>query len=670
MNFELMEQRLGFFGRKLLLVGIQSVIVIAAFWASFLLRFDLSIPENFVFAAFWLMPPLIVSKLLVFWATGLFSGWWRYVSLPDLLTVLRANIYGSLAFLPIALLFFRLSGFPRSVLIFDAILCFLLMCGVRVIARLLREQMDMNRKGKRNRQTVLIVGAGAVGQTFVREIRQNPNLNMSVRGFIDSDPDRQKQRFLGIPVLGTPMDLDKIFHRDRIDLVIIAQAAVDPRTLSKIVEKCRENGIASKILPAVGTFLNGEVSVRQVREVRVEDLLGRPAVRLNVEEIRQYLTGKRILVTGAGGSIGSEICRQVAIFSPETLILLDHAETPLFHIEGELRGLFPKLDLHPCLNDIRDRTGLRAVFAAHRPDVVFHAAAYKHVPMSECNPIEAVRNNIFGTRTVADLANEFGVGKFVMISTDKAVNPTNTMGASKRAAEIYVQALARRSATQMVTVRFGNVLGSNGSVVPTFRQQIERGGPVTVTHPEVTRFFMTIPEAVQLVLQAGSMGNGGEIFLLDMGKPVKIVHLAEEMIRLSMVGTQREIPIVFTGLRPGEKLYEELLLAGEGIQPTRHEKIKVAKATFYDEERLFSLLEQMHLAARTMKPLRVLRLLNEIVPEFRCAQSLQNEPPVVVGAASPLVPLSGFRFRGMASSTAVENASSCIDNPLEFVKQN
>ncbi|MFA7535197.1 MAG: nucleoside-diphosphate sugar epimerase/dehydratase [Desulfuromonadales bacterium] len=640
-----MENNLGFFGRKLLIIGIQITIVVVSFWFSFLLRFDLRIPEKFVFAALWLMPLVIIAKLLVFWVSGLFSGWWRYVSIPDLLALLRANIFGSLAFLPIALFFFRFSGFPRSVLIIDAILCFLLMGGVRIVARMLREHIEMNRKGKRNRQTVLIVGAGAVGQTFVREIRQNPNLNMSVHGFIDGDPSRQKQRFLGVPVLGTPDQMEKIFNRERIDQVIIAQAAVSPRTLRRIVEICRKAGVTSKILPAVGSLLNCDISVRQIRDIQVHDLLGRPPVQLEIDEIRTFLTGKRILVTGAGGSIGSEICRQVAAFAPQSLIVLDHAETPLFHIEGELRELFPALDLYPCLNDIRDRASMRAIFAARRPEVVFHAAAYKHVPMSECNPISAVRNNIFGTRNIADLADEFGVGKFVMISTDKAVNPANTMGASKRAAEIYVQALARRSATQMVTVRFGNVLGSNGSVVPIFRRQIERGGPVTVTHPDVTRFFMTIPEAVQLVLQAGSMGVGGEIFLLDMGKPVRIVRLAEEMIRLSGVGLQRDIPIVFTGLRPGEKMHEELLLAGEGVQPTRHAKIKVAHATFYDEIQLSRLLDQMYQAARRMESQRVLRLLNDIVPEYRPDRPVGNDQPYLIHPQSPLIALPTLDFK-------------------------
>ncbi|MBE0596462.1 MAG: polysaccharide biosynthesis protein [Desulfuromonadales bacterium] len=611
-----MDGVLGTFGRKLLILAAQVLIIVGAFAGSFLLRFDLTIPEPFLPAFFWLILPLVLIKLIVFWGLGLFSGWWRYISIPDLMVVLRANAFGSLAFAPVALATHQIASFPRSVLILDAILCFLLMGGMRVGVRVLREELEQRRKGSRNLQEVLIVGAGAVGQTFVREIRQNPHLNMSVLGFVDGDPQRQSLKFLGVPVLGTPSMLAAILRQHRLDQVIVAQTAVDPPTLKNIVETCQRAGVRSKILPAVGTILNGDVSIRQIRDVQLEDLLGRPPVQLDIQGIRDYLHGRRILVTGAGGSIGSEICRQVAAFAPDRLILLDHAETPLFHIEQELRHHFPTLPLAPCLADVRDRSGIQALFALYRPEVVFHAAAYKHVPMSECNPVEAVRNNVFGTRNVADCANRHGVLKFVMVSTDKAVNPTNAMGASKRAAEIYVQSLAARSSTPLVTVRFGNVLGSNGSVVPTFRQQIERGGPVTVTHPEVTRYFMTIPEAVQLVLQAGSMGQGGEIFLLDMGEPVKIVKLAEEMIRLSGLRLKEDIEIVFTGLRPGEKLYEELLLAGEGILPTPHCKIKVARSTPCEPALLERQLERLFQLLRQRDAIRIFQTLQEIVPEY------------------------------------------------------
>ncbi len=362
-----MEMLLNNGSRKCVILIIQVLIVLSSFAMAYLLRFDLSIPENYLQAALWLVPPLIVIKLAIFWRMGLFSGWWRYVSLPDLLVVLRASAFGSVVFAPMAVAAYRFSYFPRSVLILDGMICFLLMGGVRVSARMLREKIETLRKGLREHQTVLVVGAGGVGQTFVREIHQNPHLKMSVAGLIDSDPERQKMSFQGIPVLGTPRDLPRILARERIDQVIIAQTAVGSRTLQKIVETCRRAGVQSKILPAVGTILSGEVSIRQIRDVQVEDLLGRPQVHLDIEGIRNYLAGKRILVTGAAGSIGSEICRQITPFDPAQLILFDHAETPLFEIENELREVWPGLDLVPKLGDIRNRGSIRALFAKWRP---------------------------------------------------------------------------------------------------------------------------------------------------------------------------------------------------------------------------------------------------------------------------------------------------------------
>jgi FlaA1/EpsC-like NDP-sugar epimerase len=608
--------------QKSFLLLIQVVIVVVAFIASFALRFDAGIPQAYWPVILSLLPPLIIIKLSVFWGMGLFAGWWRYISLPDVLVILKANLIASLAFIFYVVFIHHLGNIPRSVLLIDGILCFLMIGGIRVSTRIFRESNALNLKEKNSLQKrVLVVGAGAVGQTIIREIRQNPSLKMMVVGFVDSDPRRQRQRFQGLPVLGTRNDLGEICKKYHIDQVIIAQPALCHKELRSIVECCRKNKIESKILPTMGDIINEEVSVRHIRDVQLEDLLGRDPVRLDIKEIQEYLKGKRILVTGAGGSIGSEICRQVITFSPDCIVLFDNAETPLFHLEKELKEQFPGIELHPRLSDVRDRLAVEQVFAEFRPEVVFHAAAYKHVPMSEINPIEAVKNNVLGTRNLADTAHFFGVRNFVMVSTDKAVNPTNTMGASKRAAEIYVQTLAKKSPTNMVTVRFGNVLGSNGSVVPIFKAQIEKGGPVTVTHPEVTRFFMTIPEAVQLVLQAGNMGKGGEIFLLDMGEPVKIVRLAEEMIRLSGLRAYEDIDIVFTGLRPGEKLYEELLLAGEGVMPTNHEKIRVAQATCHDSATLDRQLERLYQATRKMDKEAVLKTLREIVPEYQPNQS-------------------------------------------------
>ncbi|WP_051360949.1 nucleoside-diphosphate sugar epimerase/dehydratase [Desulfuromonas sp. TF] len=604
--------------RVWIIVAVQVAAIIGSFVLAFALRFDMKIPENYWSTLWALFPVLLAIKLIVFWKTGLFKGWWRYASMADLIVIFKANLIGSGGFVLYAVYVYRLENIPRSVLALDFIFCFLLMGGVRFVTRAFRENyfpMPLNARPERIR--VLVVGAGDAGQMIAREIRQNPRLRSEVVGFLDDDPKKKGERFQGIRVLGRQGNLASVCSKNNVHEVIIAIPSASSREIRRIVERCLEAGVKFKTLPGVGDLIDGRVSVQHIREVNLEDLLGREPARLDVEKIRAYLSGKRVLVTGAGGSIGSEICRQVARFSPGKIILFENAETPLFHIEQELLKNFPDVRLSPIVGDIRYRARVEAIFDEFMPEVVFHAAAYKHVPMMEHNPAEAVNNNVRGTKIIADAANSFGVKNFVMISTDKAVNPTNVMGASKRAAELYIQSLGRRSQTHFVTVRFGNVLGSNGSVVPTFKEQIRKGGPVTVTHPEVTRFFMTIPEASQLVLQAGSMGKGGEIFLLDMGEPVKIIHLAEELIRLSGLRPYEDVDITFTGLRPGEKLYEELLLSGEGTVPTAHEKIMVASAAFYDENVLQQQLEELFERARAMDLAATVGILKEIVPEYR-----------------------------------------------------
>lgn len=609
--------------RKAVLVALQLGIIVTAFFLAFQLRFDTWISEQYSLHMMSLLPALVVIKLATFWRMGLFSGWWRYVSLPDLSRILMANVAASLTVVVYLLLAHDVHFVPRSILILDGILCFLLISGVRVMTRMLRENWSTNwRHWPNNKQRVVVLGAGAVGQSIVREVHQNPHMDKKVIGYIDGDSQRQGEFFQGVPVLGVPKDIKAIFKRHAVDLVIIVQTAVSPRELRAVVEECRRLDITFKILPAVGDILSGDVSVQRMRNVELEDLLGRDPVQLDVCGIREYLQGKRVMVTGAGGSIGSEICRQVAGFGVKELVMFENAETPLFHIESEVQATSPEVAIVPVLGDIRDRKRVGDVFWRYRPEVVFHAAAYKHVPMSESNPIEAVKNNVLGTRNLVDMAHLSQVQRFVMVSTDKAVNPVNTMGASKRVAELYAQGMAKESSTNFVTVRFGNVLGSNGSVVPTFREQIKRGGPVTVTHPEVTRYFMTIPEAVQLVLQAGSMGKGGEIFLLDMGKSVKILKLAEDMIRLSGLTPYEDIDIVFSGLRPGEKLYEELLIDGEGIKPTNHDKIRVLSSSSCDLRLLQEQIEQMFHAIQEMNPDQVIEYLRQIVPEYRSAQPL------------------------------------------------
>ncbi len=604
--------------RRWIISMIQVGVIVGAFALAYGLRFDFEIPSPHKTTLFALLPALLAIKLTIFWFLGLFGGWWRYVSMADLIALFNANIIASLGFVLYAVFVYRLVNIPRSVLALDFIFCFLLMGGIRFMTRAFRENyFPMSFSKKREKTRVLVVGAGDAGQMIVREIRQNPKLNLEVVGFVDDDLNKQGSRFQGVSVVGAHDAIPVICQEHAVDEIIIAIPSATGPEIRQIVDRCLEAEVRFKTLPGVGDLINGRVSIQNVREVQLEDLLGREPARLDLDRIRGYLKGKRVLVTGAGGSIGSEICRQVARFEPEKIILYENGETPLFQIEQELLHLAPGVRLAPIIGDIRYRARVEAIFDEFMPEVVFHAAAYKHVPMMEHNPAEAVNNNVRGTKILADAAVAFGVQRFVMISTDKAVNPTNIMGASKRAAELYVQSLARHSRTNFVTVRFGNVLGSNGSVVPIFQEQIKKGGPVTVTHPEVTRFFMTIPEATQLVLQASSMGRGGEIFLLNMGEPVKIVKLAEELIRLSGLRPYEDVDIVFTGLRPGEKMYEDLLLAGEGIVPTEHEMIMVAKATSIDSATLSLQLEELFAAARAMDLMFVRSLLQKIVPEFK-----------------------------------------------------
>ena len=593
------------------------VILAAALLLAYLLRFDFRIPSGHWHTLFAILPLLLLVKIAVFWRLGIFRGWWRYASMADMLQIAKANLIASVAFILVLFFVHRLDNIPRSVLVLDWMICLAMLAGTRFFTRAFRENYlplfgPRREKGVRT----LIVGAGSAGQMIAKEIRQNPALNKTIVGFVDDDPDKLRRTFAGFEVLGTREELQTLCRQHRVEEIIVAIPSATGKEMRAIVEHCQSLGVAFKTLPGIGDLIDGKVSVQQVRDVDLEDLLGREAVRLDLERIRAFLEGKRIFVSGAAGSIGSEICRQVCRFHPARIILFDHAESPLFDIHNEIARAHPELRHTAIVGDVRDRARVHGLFDECQPQVVFHAAAYKHVPLMEHNPAEAANNNVRGSRVMADAADQFHCEAFVMISTDKAVNPTNVMGATKRAAELYVQALARTSRTRFVTVRFGNVLGSAGSVVPTFKKQIAQGGPVTVTHREVTRFFMTIPEASQLVLQAGSMGQGGEIFLLDMGEPVKILDLAEELIRLSGFIPYEDIDIRFSGLRPGEKLFEELLIAGEGVKPTSHEKIMVAESTPVDRARLEEQLEELYQLQRALDQAGVVAKLREIVPEY------------------------------------------------------
>jgi len=594
----------------------------AAWVLAFALRFDLSVPERYVPVVLALLPVLLGCKLAGFAAFRLSKGWWRHVSIRDLEDIVRGNVLASTLFLASVVFVRGLAGFPRSVFLLDLLVSTVLMAGVRVGIRLVREQR--RRAGAPEITTLaLIVGAGSAGIRLLGEIESRRRLRLAVVGFVDDDLAKVGLRVCGTPVLGRIDDLPALVAEHEVGEVLIAIPSASPALLRRVVHHCTEARVRHRVLPTLSELVEGSVIYTQMREVKVDDLLAREPVQLDAARVHSLVTGKTVLVTGAAGSIGSELCRQLAAHEPERLILYDRHENGVFVLEMELQARFPRVPLVPVLGTVLLEDQLRTVFAAHRPDLVFHAAAYKHLPMAERNVLETIRNNVIGTRNVAQAAIEHGAQEFILVSTDKAVLPTSIMGATKRAAEMIVQELGDRGC-RFVAVRFGNVLGSSGSVVPLFREQIARGGPVTVTDPEVTRYFMTIPEAVQLILQAASLGRGGEIFILDMGQPVRILDLARQMIRLSGFEPDEDIPIRFIGLRPGEKLHEELMTAEEEVAATQHDRIKVVRASGLQTwpdiwlPRLQACVERGDVRA-------ALKLLQTIIPAYRPSTLLATE---------------------------------------------
>ncbi|HEX9051315.1 MAG TPA: nucleoside-diphosphate sugar epimerase/dehydratase, partial [Anaeromyxobacter sp.] len=486
---------------------------------------------------------------------------------------------------------------------------------------------------EQKKQRILILGAGDAGEMLLREIQQRHAARFEAVGLLDDDPQKRGAHIHGVRVLGNIDDLPRVTSAKDVDEIIIAIPSATGAQMRRVVDLCKSTGVRFRTIPGMDRVIDGRVTVSQLRNVAIEDLLGRDPVQLDMDVISAEMKGHVVMVSGAGGSIGSEICRQVCRFEPAALLLVERAENNLFHIHRELAPLHPDVVLVPCVADVGDEARMTEIFQAHRPTVVFHAAAHKHVPMMEWNPGEAVKNNVVGTRRLADLADRHGVQRFVMISTDKAVNPTSVMGVSKRVAEIYVQALSQRSRTRFVTVRFGNVLGSAGSVIPIFQQQIADGGPVTVTHPEMKRYFMTIPEASQLVLEAGMMGAGGEIFILDMGEPVKIADLARDLITLSGLRPGEDIEIRFTGVRPGEKLFEELSVDAEKADTTGHPKIFVGHFRPHPWETVVRHIEELAELADARAE-RVRKKFREIVPEYRAAPEIPQPSNAVVDLAA------------------------------------
>jgi len=560
--------------RRPISVLLHAALVVLANFGAYWLRFDGEVPEPHAALAAQLLPWLVVVRLFSFIPFRLFEGLWKYTSLWDLRNILLGVAVSTTAFYPIAVMSAEVVQYPRSIYIIDAVLLVCLMTGIRLTRRIYGEVL--NPQGGRR---VLIYGAGDAGELIVRDMRQNAKFNATPIGFVDDDYRKVGQRIHGVPVLGGRDQLPEILKRHAPEELLITIPSAPRETLRAIVRAAEPYKIRITTLPRLHDLIGAPVDVGQIRHLKVEDLLARDPVGLDYGPVRQFLQGKRIVVTGAGGSIGSELCRQIAAAEPSCLVLLDRYENSLFQVHQELAASFPHVKLHPVIADITDVRRIDQSFDDVRPQVVFHAAAHKHVPLMEDNPCEAVKNNVRGTRLVAEASLRCGVEKFVLISTDKAVNPTSVMGASKRAAELVVHRLHEVHGTKFAAVRFGNVLASNGSVVPTFLAQIAKGGPVTVTHPEMRRFFMLIPEAVQLVLHAAALTDHAPLFVLDMGEQVKVADMARDLIRLSGLIPDKDIEIQFTGIRPGEKLFEELVGAGEVAEPSSLTKIMRVQTT-------------------------------------------------------------------------------------------
>ena len=565
--------------RRPIVILVHLGLVVVVYLLSFLLRYDFALAESQWTLLLKTLPLLVVARMVALGLFRLFQGLWRYVSVRDVLQIIKASTAGTIVFAPIVWILFGQQGFPAGVLAIEWSGNVLALSGVRLLGRLFRESVRPLRRSEPGVKRLLIVGAGDAGAALCREAQGRPESGLVPVGFIDDDQWKEGASLLGIPVLGNRDDIPAVVAQQRVDTIVIAIPSASREQMRGIVERCRAASVPFRTLPPVRSILDGKVSISTLREVEIADLLGREPVQLDQEAMGRFLQGKRVLVTGAAGSIGSELARQIATFQPELLVLIDRSENQLFFFEAEFRQMFAAQPVVAEVRDIANHASIGDVMDKYRPHVIFHAAAYKHVPLMERVPDEAVRNNVIGTHVLAKAAQDKGAEKFVLISTDKAVNPSSVMGATKRVAELLVQDMDRRGPTRFVAVRFGNVLGSNASVVPIFREQISKGGPVTVTHPEARRYFMTIPEAAQLVMQAGAIGSGGEVFVLDMGEPIKILDLARDLIYLSGHTPDKDIKIVFTGLRPGEKLYEELNFQGEDLLPTRHPKLRVLRSS-------------------------------------------------------------------------------------------
>jgi FlaA1/EpsC-like NDP-sugar epimerase len=603
-------------------VVIDGVALSLAYWMAFLFRFEFVIPSSLLKLVLLNWPYVLVIQFSALYLFGVPRVAWRYVAMLDAARVLLAMMFATSILLGLRLLLPQLTSsmlvvLPISVIAMSFVLGFVALVGLRAAWRARSEFVARNKRASAgDREGVLLIGAGEAGVMVAREIAGRPDLGLKPVGFLDDDPLKIGKSISGLPVLGTTKDLAEIAARRRVKRALITIANAPGQQIRRITEVCRDANIATQIIPGIYEIVGDKVNLSRIREVAIEDLLGRAPVELDEHVVGSSINNRVVLVTGAGGSIGSELCRQICRFGPQRLVLVERFENALFDIHRELASAFPQVPLDPRIADVCDAERMTQVFDAMKPEIVFHAAAHKHVPMMEWNPGEAVKNNIGGTRIVADLADRMGVERFVLISTDKAVNPSSVMGATKRVAEVYLQALSQRSSTRFVTVRFGNVLGSAGSVIPIFREQIAKGGPITVTHPEMSRYFMTIPEASQLVLQAGAMGQGGEIYILDMGEPVKIVDLARDLITLSGLRPDEDIEIRFSGVRPGEKLKEEISTDSEHADKTRHPKIYIGRIKPHEWDTVVLGVNTVMSMAHGTDTDLLRAALGEIVPEY------------------------------------------------------
>ncbi|MHB1391569.1 MAG: polysaccharide biosynthesis protein [Clostridia bacterium] len=602
------------YNRKIVLLLTDCLIVGIAVYLGLLFRFEGVIPKQYTNVYIQSCIYLIFINITVYYIFGLYKGLLKYTSVNELLKIFMATAAASGAAYIFGLSYSL--RFPRSVYIISWLIVFLLVGGSRLSYRILRTILRAAKMKNGDKKRVMIVGAGDAGAMLIKELQNHHEFEYLPVIAVDDDMRKHRSCINGVPVRSNREKIKKLAEKYRIDEIIVAIPSASKSDIADILAKCKETKCKLKTLPGIYELIDEKVNIKHIRDVRIEDLLGRDEINLNNEEISGYLKDEVVIVTGGGGSIGSELCRQIAKYNPKKLLIFDIYENNAYDLANELARTYKeKLDFEVVIGSVRDSKRLAEVFGSYRPGVVFHAAAHKHVPLMESNPAEAIKNNVIGTLNTSKCAHEYGAKKFVLISTDKAVNPTNIMGATKRVAEMIVQSLNKISDTEFVAVRFGNVLGSNGSVIPLFKKQIEQGGPVTVTHPNITRYFMTIPEAAQLVIQAGSMALGGEVFILDMGESVKIVDLARDLIRLSGFEPDRDIKIEYTGLRPGEKLYEELLLAEEGIKTTKHPYIFVGRPLELSHNEILLCVKTLENSLNSADAIR--ECMKKVVPTYK-----------------------------------------------------